>query len=460
MLALTGYRPPAPVPLAKQPGTLSLLLNLWRNPLSICGMRHFVEPIISEPTPIGHLSIVNAPKGVQHVLVTKAENYPKDARQLRILQPGLRTGLLTSSGNPWKVARHALAPLFTPTAVKAQAEVMRQCGDRMAQRLQELYASGPIDMSAELGRGTFDIISTLLFSDETQTNSPEFSAALARYFGSAGRIDPLDAVGAPNWIPRLGLWRARKAIRFFESLTQKVVSRRRAAIDAGIAPPEDLLTRLLEATHPETGDSLSEAEIAGSIITFIGAGHETTANALAWSLFLLAKHPSVLSAVEAELEACKTEDAARWPKELPLMCAVIDEAMRLYPPAPIMARTALADDKIMGVAIPKGSTIIIAPYIIHRHRSLWDEPDYFRPERFMHQAKEHISPYSYLPFGAGPRVCIGNRFSQIETVILLATLLRSFRFTVPEWADVFPVHHVTLRPSPSLIMEVTPRNGD
>jgi cytochrome P450 len=451
-----GYRPPAPVPLSKRPGAIPLLFALWRNPLSICGTRHFVEPIVSEKTTIGSISVISAPEGVHHVLVAQAGNYPKDRRQLRILQPGLRTGLLTSSGATWKVARHALAPLFTPSAVEAQTNVMLQCGQRMVQRLSRYDDGQQLDMSAELARVTFDIISSMLFSDETQTDSVEFSGALTCYFNSAGRIDPLDAIGAPHWVPRLGVCRARKAIRFFETLAEKIVARRRADMARGTAP-RDLVTLLLEANDPGTGQGLSEADVAGSIITFVGAGHETTANTLAWTLFLLAKHPSVLSAVEAEIDSGRPEDVARWPEQLVLTRAVVNEAMRLYPPAPIMSRIASVADEILGVKIPKGSTVIIAPYIIHRHRRLWEQPDYFRPERFLPGARDKILPYAFLPFGAGPRVCIGQRLSEVEAVIVLATLLRSFRFSLPDDTKTFPVHRVTLRPVPNLMMQVSVR---
>lgn len=452
------YRPPAPFPLKDQPCTLALLFGLWRNPLSICGLQHFEEPIVSSKTPIGHISVINAPEAIHHVLVAHPDNYPKDARQLRILQPGLKTGLLTSDGEHWSIARRTLAPLFSPRAVETQANAMLACSQRLVKRLSQHENGTLINASAELARVTFDILSTVLFSDGTQTDSMTFSAALTRYFHSAGRIDPLDAIGAPHWIPRLRLWFAQPAIRFFEGLVTDIIAGRRAAIQAGLAPPRDLLTLLLEARDPVTGKGLSESDVAGSIITFIGAGHETTANTLAWSLFLLAKHPTILRDVEAEVDACNNGDLAKWPEQLPLTRAVINEAMRLYPPAPIMSRTALQSDKILGVTIPKQSTVIVAPYIVHRHRRLWDKPDYFRPERFLPGAKETIQPYSFLPFGVGPRVCIGQGFSQTETIIVLATLLSSLRFSAPRNQTVFPVHHVTLRPTPDLKMNVARRS--
>lgn len=450
------YRPPAPIPLVDRPHTLSLLLSLWRNPLTICGKRHFTEPLLASKTPIGHISVVSAPEGIHHVLIAHPENYPKDARQLRILQPGLRTGLLTASGETWKIARRTLAPLFSPRVVEAQANAMRACSQKAAKRLSHRAGDGPVDVSAELARLTFDIISTVLFSNGTQTNSVEFSAALTRYFESQGRIDPLDAIGAPDWIPRLGLWRAQPAINYFERLVSDIVAHRRSIIDAGEAP-DDLLTLLLQARDPQTSKGLSDSDIAGSIITFIGAGHETTANALGWALFLLAKHPEILAAVEAEIDACNSQHIGQWPGELPLTKAVINEAMRLYPPAPIMSRVALRADEILGQKIPKGSTIIIAPYIVHRHKLLWQDPDYFQPSRFMPGEFEKIPAYAFLPFGAGPRICIGQAFSQLEAVIILATLLRSIRFAMPKNESVFPVHHVTLRPTPRLRMNIIKR---
>lgn len=457
-MAAIHYRPPAPIPLSKQPNIIALLFGLWRNPLSICGQRHFEEPIVSSKTPIGHISVISAPEAIHHVLVARADNYPKDQRQLRILKPGLRTGLLTSSGERWSIARRTLAPLFSPRAVEAQSNAMLACSQRLVKRLSRHADGTPINVSAELARVTFDILSTVLFSNGTRTDSTEFSNALTRYFGSAGRIDPLDAIGAPYWLPRFGLWRARPAIKFFENLVTDIVSYRRNAIDAGLSPPCDLLTLLLEAKDPLTEKRLSESDIAGSIITFIGAGHETTANTLAWTLFLLAKHPDVLARVEAEIDACNSGEVAKWPDQLLLTKAVINEAMRLYPPAPIMSRTALLPDNILGVTIPKGSTVIIAPYIVHRHRRLWHAPDYFRPERFLPGAKDEIPHYAFLPFGAGPRICIGHGFSQVETIIVLATLLRSLRFSMPMNASVFPVHHVTLRPAPKLEMNITARS--
>jgi cytochrome P450 len=165
----------------------------------------------------------------------------------------------------------------------------------------------------------------------------------------------------------------------------------------------------------------------------------------------------VLSAVEAEIDSGRPEDVARWPEQLVLTRAVVNEAMRLYPPAPIMSRIASVADEILGVKIPKGSTVIIAPYIIHRHRRLWEQPDYFRPERFLPGARDKILPYAFLPFGAGPRVCIGQRLSEVEAVIVLATLLRSFRFSLPDDAKTFPVHRVTLRPVPNLMIQVSVR---
>jgi len=451
------YRPPAPFPLEKKPGVPRLLYRLWRNPLTICGERHFDQPIVAGETGIGHITVVSEPSAIRRVLVDRAENYPKDARQMRILKPGLRTGLLTADGEKWRIARRTLAPLFSPRGVELHAQTMLRCSQDLTARLSRRAEGRVVDVNAEMARVTFAILSKSMFSDSTQTDVLEFSAALNRYFNSAGRVDPLDAIGAPAWIPRLGLLWARPAIRFFERLVEKIVAERRRRMAAGDAIAADILTLLLRAQDPESGEKLSDSDVAGSIITFIGAGHETTANTLAWTLFLLAKHPSALAAVQAEIDRADSRELTTWPDKLVVTRAVVEEAMRLYPPAPVISRTAIAADVLGGVKVPKGSTIIVSPYIVHRHKTLWSEPDYFRPERFMPGFRERIPEFAYLPFGAGPRICIGQRFSQLEAIVVLATLLRSLRFTMPKSRLAFPVHRVTLRPVPAINMSVFAR---
>ncbi len=454
--------PPAPIPAEHEFSRLELLLRLRKNPLTIWRQRHFREPIVAGEGVLGYGVVLSDPAAIKHVLVDNAGNYRKDDLQRTILAPGLGEGLLTVEGEAWKRARRTLAPLFTPRRVAALAERMLAPVEAQAQRMAGRRKGRIVDISQDMTRITYDVLAETLFSNSIAGGAAAFGAALTRYFETQGRIDPLDVLGAPKWLPRIGRFRARSAIAFFEARIETIVAERQAL--RGRAPaadgaPRDLLDALLEARDPETGAGLSEAEIGANIITFIGAGHETTANALTWALYLLSLAPDIREAVEAEAEAAAGDvvAAALSGDRLAMTKAVIEEAMRLYPPVPSLSRAAIAADVAGGVAIPKGALVVIAPYVLHRHQTLWREPGLFRPERFLPGARETIERFAYLPFGAGPRICIGQQFAMVEAVLTLSTLLRSLRFDHAGEQPPVPVHQITLRPQGGMPMRVTAR---
>jgi cytochrome P450 len=446
-----AFRPAAPIPHAERLGPLRLLLALRENPAAAWGIWHFEEPVVQARTVLGDTVVFSDPAAIRHVLVDNAASYPKDDLQRRVLAPGLGEGLLTAEGETWKRVRRTLAPLFSPRAVESLAGVMRDRAVRAARRLAAEPKGTRIDVSAEMTRVTFDILSGTLFSDGIVSDADRFAEAVTGYFNTVGRLSPLDAIGAPDWIPRLSRLRGRPAISFFEAEVARIIARRQGEIAGGNAP-DDLLTRLIRAADPETGVGLTEAEVAANIVTFIAAGHETTANALGWTLYLLAKHPDVRARAEAEAATADAHPLAEWPERLPFLRAVFEEAMRLYPPAATLTRQALADDMVEGVKVPKGALVIVSPYVVHRHRMLWRDADFFRPERFMPGERETINRFQYLPFGAGHRVCIGQRFAMLEAVIVLAETLCRVRLDWPERRAVMPVQRVTLRPEPGLVM--------
>ena len=454
--------PPAPIPAEHVFGRFELLLRLRRNPLTIWRQEHFREPIVAGKSLLGYGVVLSDPAAIRHVLVDNVANYRKDDLQRAILAPGLGEGLLTVEGDAWKRARRTLAPLFTPRRVEILAQRMLAPVEAQVQRMAVRRKGRIVDVSQDMTRITFDVLAETLFSNAIAGGANAFGDALTRYFETQGRIDPLDVLGAPKWLPRIGRLRARPAIAFFEQRIEAIVSERQALRqtampEAGTLP--DLLNALLDARDPETGVGLSEAEIGANIITFIGAGHETTANALTWALYLLSLAPDVLAAVEAEADAAAGDvvAAALSGDRLAMTKAVIEEAMRLYPPVPSLSRTALADDEAGGVAIPKGALVIVAPYVLHRHEKLWSEPGQFRPERFLPGARERIERYAYLPFGAGPRICIGLQFAMVEAVLTLSTLLRHLRFSHAGEAPPVPMHQITLRPQGGMPMRVTRR---
>ena len=276
---------------------------------------------------------------------------------------------------------------------------------------------------------------------------------MATYFETIGRIDPLDLFGVPDFVPRIGRLRVRSTLRFFDAAIDEIIATRRAA-RARPRARHGVLTLLLNALDPDTGHWMTPAEVRSNILTFIAAGHETTANCLSWSLFLLTQSAEWRDKVAAEARRERDGSIEGLADRLVLTRAVIKEALQLYPPIAAISRVAKGPDELAGVAVRRGSMVVITPYVLHRHRQLWDAPDHFDPRRFLGAARATIDRFAYLPFGAGIRTCIGSAFAMQEATLVLATIMRHFVLEqVPEHA-VWPVLRVTLRPAGGLPMTI------
>ena len=353
--ATTLFRPPAPPPLREPLGTFEFLRRVRANPLTTWADEHFAEPIVAGEGVLGRITVVSDPAAIRHILVDNAANYRKDDLQKRVLAPGLGQGLLTAEGEEWKLQRRTLAPLFSPRNVAHFFPAMADAGERLVRRWRR-YDGRQLDIALEMTRVTLDVLERTIFTEGVARDPDALGRAITRYFEALGPIDPLDVFGFPDWIPRLGRWRARPAIRFFEETVGQLIDGRRALIERGGTPPRDILTLLLEAADPETGQGLGDVEVRANIVTFIGAGHETTANALSWSLYLLSQAQDVRERVEREVDAVLGERAPA-PDDLARLVftrAVIDEAVRLYPPVPFMSRAALAGGPHRQHAHPEG----------------------------------------------------------------------------------------------------------
>lgn len=452
------FRPPAPRPLDRPPDLFAFLKSARENPLTSWTQAHFEEPILAAQGLLGRVTVLSDPAAIRHVLVENAGNYRKDDLQRRVLAPGLANGLLTAEGAEWRAQRRALAPLFSPRHVAGFAPAMDAAAIRLVARLRRRSEGRVADVATEMTRVALDVLERTIFTQGLARDPDALGRAITRYFEAIGPVDPLDVFGLPDWLPRMGRLKARPALRFFEEVVNGLIATRRGLIGRGEEAPSDLLTLLLEASDPETGRGLSDLDVRANIVTFIGAGHETTANALSWSLYLLSEAPAVRERVEREVDAAARDEDAPPPLDrLPLLRAVLDEAMRLYPPVPFLSRAAIGEDRIGRVRIPAGSLVMIAPYVLHRHRRLWEEPDAFDPDRFMPGRREAIDRHAYLPFGAGPRVCIGASFSLQEAAIVMARLVRAFRFELAPGHVVAPVQRVTLRPAGGLPMRIVAR---
>lgn len=442
-MAQTAFRPRMPEP-RKAPASLpELLWLMWRDPLRIWSKRHFREPVLWGEGRFGRAMTVSDPAGIKHVLLDNAAAYEKGQVQRRVLGPMLAQGMLLAEGEAWKRARRTVAPLFAPRRLAGATARMHQIAEARVSEWLGGRVGQVLDVDSEMTRLTFEMLSATMFSDEIGDEASGFERAVNRYAETAARADPLDVMGAPDWIPRAGRIMGGGAARWFEARVSTLVRARRKRLQAGDAP-DDLMTALLKAQDPETGQGLSDDEVSSNILTFILAGHETTARGLGWTFHLLARSPEARAHVEAEAKAMDVAEPD-WVDKAPWTRAVFEEAMRLFPPAPVITRSATQADEVCGVPVYPGTTILIAPWVLHRHETLWEDPGAFRPERFLPGARERIDRFAYLPFGGGPRVCVGASFAMQEAMLIIAAVARRARLESVGGLEPTPTQRITLR---------------
>ncbi len=453
------FVPPYPPRSEKPRGALSMILTLRRNPLEIWGKADFERPLAIGRSILGLRAAAHDPAAVRRVFLDNAANYRKDELQLRILSPGLGKGLLTAEGEPWRQQRRSLAPLFSPRQVAEFGPAMQRVAEATVKRIGHRRDGAVTDVGELTSRMALEVLEQTLFSQGLGGEPSAFQKAVTSYFNSFGRLDPLDLIGAPAFLPRLGRRRGRPALKFFDTAVDAIIDSRKALLDKGGEAPRDLLTLLLGAKDPETGLGMPEADIRANIVTFIMAGHETTANGLTWALYLLSQSPEWRERAEAEADEAFDPGRPASLERCEVWRAVFVEALRLDPPAATLTRQAIADDEILGVRIPAGTVVAISPYVLHRRRGLWDNPDAFDPGRFLGERRERIDRFAYIPFGAGPRVCIGVAFATQEAIVILANFLRAFRFDLVEGHQVMPQQRVTLRPRGGMKMHAKRRRA-
>lgn len=448
------FRPPAPEPRETRPNLIALLWLLVNNPLEVWSRDHFEKPIVRDGLPFMPAIIVNDPDWVRHVLLDNAANYRKDDLLLRILNSGLGQGLLTVEGQQWRRQRHAAAPMFARRTIHGFADAMNAAIAGLVSRWSRLDSAETVDIAREAGNLTLDVLRRTILSEGFDESNESVLSSMRTYFDSIGRIDPMDALGLPAFLPRPTRGPEREALNFFKKTVEAIIAKRRAAEE----PPRDLLSLLLDAAST---DELTEEEVRANVLTFIAAGHETTANAITWSLYLLGQDRAWCTRIAEEADNVpSTEDQSGDPcASLRLSRAVVEEALRLYPPIAAISRVAIAPDEIAGERVEPGTMVIVSPYVLHRHRLLWRDPDVFDPERFLEPARSTQDRFSYLPFGAGPRTCIGAAFALQEATLAVSAVARHFRWELASGFDVRPLLRITLRPKDGLPMHVSSRHS-
>ncbi|TVQ56024.1 MAG: cytochrome P450 [Rhodobacteraceae bacterium] len=443
--------PPRVNPPTRRLNALETFLVARRNLLETIPEAAFHERVMTGGRLTPWTMIMDPPL-LEHVLKTREAIYPKSDATRRVLKPAEGESMFTAHGSHWRWQRRAAAPAFSPRALSACAPAMTRAAEACSARLAR-RGGAPADLHPEMVSTTFDVICDVALSGRETVDRALVSRTIDRFMESVARVDPLDVLGAPEYVPRPTRLFARRRTEM-DGMVDRIIRARRKR---GPADPPDLLDLMMTATDPQTGRAMSPAEIRNNLNAFILAGHETTALALSWALWLLAFDPAAQTRARDEAQAALGDRAATEAdlSALPFARRVIEEAMRLYPPAALLARTAKAADDLGGEPVAPGDMVLIPIYALHRHRALWDDPDAFDPDRFAPEAAVGRHRYAYLPFGAGPRVCIGLAFAMMEAVIVLSTLLARFRFERVVGRDPHPRMTLTLRPEGGVVLRAT-----
>ena len=428
---------------------LRFLRTIRDSSVATYGEEMFEQAIVERRVLWQRYVIINAPRGIQHVLLDNAGNYVKSRVARRLVEPGIGRGLLTSEGEAWRRQRRIIAPAFDHRSLMGYAPAMTEATAAVLARWAELPDGAPLDIAQEMMRLTLRIIARTMFSTDADDVGPIVEEAVGRYQVEV-RPGLLDLLNLPDWVPRPA---TRPWFHIFDQL-DRVIDRLMRRESAAAGDRKDLLARLLEARDAETGRAMEPREVRDQVVTIFMAGHETTAQALSWTWYLLSQHPAEEAKFHAELERVLGGQTPRFEDlaELRYTRMVLEEAMRLYPPAHTMSREALGDDVIEGHGVAKGSVVSIVPWLIHRHRLLWEKPDVFDPERFVPERVSARPRFAYIPFGGGPRICIGASFAMAEALIILAMLGQRYRLRLAPGAAVEPVGLITLRPRHGLPM--------
>ncbi|MDB5579141.1 MAG: cytochrome [Bradyrhizobium sp.] len=445
--------PPAPPRAPDSMGLFRRVMAMRNSAISVWGDRSYEENIIRSRF-FGRSSfILNDPDAIRHVLVDNYENYVRTPAAIRVLRPVLGEGLLIAEGRTWKHQRRTLAPAFTPRAVMPLIPHMLAATDQTIAKLQAA-SNAPVDLREAMQRMTLEIAGRTMFSFGMDRHGGALRDFVMEYGENLARPHFFDLVLPLSWPSPQDFARTRFRKRWTQFVAMLMAERRAAGKEEG-APPSDLFDLMGAARDPETGEAFTDEQLGDQVATMILAGHETTATALFWSLYLLALDPATQEQLAAEVKAA-TVDGELDIERLKFTRAVVDETMRLYPPAFLIARAAGGADTIGGMPVKKNDIVLVAPWLLHRHEKLWRDPAAFIPARFMSPSPPP-DRFAYLPFGVGARVCIGAHFALVEATLALAKMIGAFKVELIDKTPVLPVGVVTTQPDSSPMFRISPR---
>ena len=443
----TVIPPPQPLPLWR------FLPRFVRNPLRSLPQAVYEEPFLVYRNRGTGLVWVTDPGLVERILLHEHESFPKTPLERRVLEPTLGQGILTSEGPAWRWQRRTAAPLFRHQDLLSHLPAMVGAANAQLARWGEAPPGSLQPIDRDMTDATYEVITHTILAGGTPDEDRVIKREANRLLAWTSWEVAYGMLGVPAWVWHPGKAPARQAAATLRATVLQLVVRRRAERSGG----NDLLGRLLAARDPDSGQPMADEQLVDNLLTFLMAGHETTAKALTWTLYLLARAPEWQDKVRAEVrEVCGDGAiAARHLDGLKTTRMVLKEAMRLYPPVPVMTRMTGRDIELGGWRLGKGTMVVIPVFAVHRHRRLWADPDRFDPLRFAPEAEADHLRTQFMPFGFGPRTCIGMAFAMLEATAMLATLVRAARF---EWDGRHlpePISRVTLGPKGGMPLRVT-----
>ena len=403
-------------------------------------------------TPFFRSFMVNDPKLVDLVLKERPDDFPKSSRVSEGLRPLLGESVFLTNGETWKRQRRIIDPAFEGGRLRDTFPAMWAAAQACVARLEE----GIIEIEEVTSHAAADVIFRTLFSIPIEN---EIAAEVFNEFRDYQRSQPIVNIAAflplPRWMPRFFRRRTRETAKSIRNLIARLTQARADEIAAGTAP-DDLATKIMTTADPETGERFTPEEMVDQVAIFFLAGHETSASALAWTLYLLALYPEWQERLAQESAALNDCDF-KVMSELKLSRDVFREALRLYPPVPMMVREAGCPHAFRGREVKTGSQIVLSPWHLHRHERIWARPDAFEPERWQTEEGRRCAREAYMPFSAGSRVCTGAGFAMVEGPLILSMLLKMFRFELVEGRVPQPVAHLTVRAKDGIWLRVSKR---
>ncbi|UHG90248.1 cytochrome P450 [Spirosoma oryzicola] len=383
------------------------------------------------------------PEETKQVVQENNRNYGR-GKSFAILKTFLGNGLLTSEGDLWRKQRRLAQPAFHRQKLAILAETMIEEAVAWADRLEKVADNKPVNFSTATTDVTLRIVTKTLFGSSLGDQLDSLSTALANlnHFAINAVVNP---IRAPKWVPTPSKRNFERATTQVNNLIFGIIESRRKTGETR----DDLLDMLLRATDEETGEGMSDEQLRDEMVTLFTAGHETTATSMAWTLYLLAQHPGILQRAKAEIRATlgeRSQPSADDLRAMPYLSQIINESLRLYPPGWVMSRLSLGPDRFGDHAIAANEGVLLSPYVLHHDPASWSDPERFDPERFAPELSKERHPYAYMPFGGGPRLCIGNQFALMEMQALLIVLLHRFELRPIPGLQVTAQPLITLRP--------------